>query len=106
MIDNLPINQTKLFGLDNFINELILLDKNDKLPNKILLSGQKGIGKSTLAFHFINFILSKNEDFKYDKEIFEIHPENNSFKTVLNKSNPNFYLVDISSENKFIDIST
>ena len=30
MIDNLPINQTKLFGLDKFIIELIKLDENNK----------------------------------------------------------------------------
>ena len=46
MIDNLIINQTKLFGLDKFIIELIKLDENNKLPNKILLSGQQGLGKS------------------------------------------------------------
>ena len=86
-----PISQTKLFGLDKFINELIKLDNENKLPNKILLSGQKGLGKSTLAFHFINFILSKNEKFPYDVTNFEINPENHSFKTVLNKSNINFF---------------
>ena len=35
-----PINQTKLFGLGKFINELIRLYEGDNLPNKILLSGQ------------------------------------------------------------------
>ena len=56
-----PINQTKLFGLENYFNELVIYIKN-KLPNKILLSGQKGIGKSTFAYHFINYVLSKNEN--------------------------------------------
>ena len=36
-----PINQMKLFGLDKSILEMIKLFKNNKLPNKILLSGQK-----------------------------------------------------------------
>ena len=105
MIDNLPINQTKLFGLDKFIIELIKLDENNKLPNKILLSGQKGLGKSTLAFHFINYVLSKNEEFNYSIDNFEIHPENHSFKTLLNKSCPNFFLIDVNLENKSIDIN-
>ena len=105
MNDIEPINQTKLFGLNKFFNELIQLDQNDKLPNKLLLSGQKGLGKSTLAYHFINFVLSKNEVFKYDKENLEINPENHSFKTVLNRSNPNFFLIDINSEHKSIDIN-
>ena len=100
-----PINQTKLFGLDKFIIELVQLDANNKLPNKILLSGQKGLGKSTLAYHFINFVLSKHEEFSYDINNFEINPNNYSFKTVLNRSNPNLFLIDINLENKSIDIN-
>lgn len=100
-----PINQTQLFGLDIFINRLINLYECRKLPSKILLSGPKGIGKSTLAFHFINFVLSKNEDFNYDIKEFKINIENHSFKTVLNKSNPNLILVDVSSDKKTIDIN-
>ena len=57
-----PINQIELFGLDKYIKELANLYKNDKLPNKILLSGQKGLGKSTLSYHFINYVLSQNEE--------------------------------------------
>jgi len=53
MSDLKPFNQTKLFGLDKYINELIKLKNLDKLPNIILLSGQKGLGKSNLAYHFI-----------------------------------------------------
>ena len=36
---------------------------------------------------------------------FEINVENQSFKTILNGSNPNFYQIDINSEKKFIDIN-
>ena len=100
-----PYNQTKLFGLDFFLNELINLDKKNKLPNKIILSGQKGLGKSTMAFHFINYILSKDEEFNYDLKSFQINPENRSYKTVLNKSNPNLILIDILSDKKTIDIN-
>ena len=45
-----PIIQTKLYGLDKYLLELIKLYKNNNYPNKILLSGQKGIGKATMAF--------------------------------------------------------
>lgn len=105
MILNHPINQTKLFGLDKFISEMIHLYKKEKLPNKILLSGQKGLGKSTMAYHFINYVLSKNEEFEYDEKNFIINPENRSFKTIVNKSNPNLILIDISLEKKIIDIN-
>ena len=100
-----PINQTKLYGLEKFINELIQLENSKNLPNKILLSGQKGLGKSTLAYHFINYVLSKEEEYPYDINNFEINNQNQSFKTILNKSNINFTLIDISHEKKFIDIN-
>ncbi len=100
-----PINQMKLFGLDKNINELIQLYKSKKLPNKILLSGQKGLGKSTLSYHFINYVLSINEEYSYDLNNFNINPKNRSFITVLNKSNLNFNLIDVDEEKKFIDIN-
>ena len=100
-----PINQMRLFGLDRFFKELINLYNNKKLPNKILLSGQKGLGKSTLAYHLINYVLSEDEDFKYDIKNLEINDANQSFKTVLNRSNPNFTLIDINLDKKSIDIN-
>ena len=100
-----PVNQTYLFGLHQYLQELIELDKKKCLPNKILLSGQKGLGKSTLAYHFINYILSKDEEYKYDISNFVINKENHSFKTTLNKSNPNLIIIDIDQEKKMIDIN-
>ena len=63
MIDLSPINQKKLFGLEKFINQLIRLYESNDLPNKILLSGQKGQGKSTLAYHFVNYVYQKMKNF-------------------------------------------
>ena len=100
-----PVNRTKLYGLDKYILELIDLYNRNQLPNKILLSGQKGLGKSTLAFHLINYVLSKNEEFTYDIHDFKINVENRSFKTIINKSNLNFHLIDISLEKKNININ-
>ena len=45
-----PNLQTKLCGLDEIFDELSTLYINNKLPNKILLSGPKGSGKATLAY--------------------------------------------------------
>ena len=98
------INQKSLFGLDKHMSELIRLYDLDKYPNKLLLSGQKGFGKSTLAYHFINYVLSKGEEHCYDKENFKINQESAAFKTVLNKSNPNLSIIDINSDKKSIDI--
>ncbi len=101
----LPNNQIELYGLRNYLTELIKLYKNKSLPNKILLSGQKGIGKCTLAYHLINFILSSNEEFPYDDKNFFINRENRSYKLIQNGSNINFALVDVLLEKKSIDIS-
>ncbi|MDB4119408.1 AAA family ATPase [Candidatus Pelagibacter sp.] len=100
-----PSSQLNLFSHREEFQKLINLYKNNNLPNKILFSGEKGIGKCTLAYHLINYILSSNEDFIYDLDNLKIIPENKSFKLVQNKSNPNFILVDIQEEKKNIDIS-
>ncbi len=42
-----PATQINLFEHKEIFNQLCKLSKNDILPNKILLSGEKGIGKST-----------------------------------------------------------
>ena len=101
---NDPINQTKLFGLNNYFNELKYLFDNNKLPNKILLSGQKGSGKFTLSLHLINYILSKDEDYSYDIKNLQINDKNRSFKLIKNNTSPNFFLIDIKKEKKAIEV--
>ena len=98
-------SQTKLYGLDEELNELINLYNNSKLPNKILLSGEKGIGKCTLAYHLINYILSNNEENPYNTNDLQINTDNHSFKLIQNNSNPNFNLIDVNSEKKSIEIN-
>ena len=99
-----PINQIELYGFEDYFFEFIRLIEENRLPNKILLSGQKGLGKATFSYHLINYVLSSNEEFKYDNKNLVIHPENHSFKTVVNKSNPNFILIDVEKDKKSIDI--
>ena len=100
-----PINQLSLYGHHTEFTNFIELYISKKLPNKILLSGEKGIGKSTLAYHIINHILSYDEDFSYDIKNYRINPENKSFKLITNKSNPNFISIDIVDDKKSIDIN-
>jgi len=100
-----PSTQRYLFEHKEIFNQLSKLYKNNNLPNKILLSGEKGIGKSTLAYHLINFVLSENEDHSYDYKNNEINSENKSYKLIQNKSNPNCYLIDVLEDKKMIDIN-
>ncbi len=101
----IPSSQTNLYILNEQLRNLIKLYKNNKLPNKILFSGQKGIGKSTMAYHLVNYILSENEEFPYDIENFKINENNKSYKLLQNKINPNFNLIDVLDEKKRIDIN-
>ena len=99
-----PSENTKIYGMQNSFNELVGLYKQKKMPNKILLSGKKGSGKSTLAYHLINYILSENEEYKYNLENFSINKDNKSYKLLQNNSHPNFYLIDLLTEKKSIDV--
>ena len=100
-----PSENRKLLEMSSFFNEIKNLHNQKKMPNKILFSGKKGLGKSTLAYHMINYILSQNEDYKYDVEKFEINKENKSYKLIQNQSHPNFYLIDLIEEKKNIDVA-
>ena len=105
LINNKPNNQEILLGYDKFFKNIINLYKNKKLPNKILFSGQKGIGKATFAYHLINYIFSNNEDFPYDINNCKINNSNKSFKLVQNNSHPNFHLIDLLDDKKVIEIA-
>ena len=99
-----PNSQTNLYGLQDNLLVFVKLFDQKRLPSKILLTGQKGIGKCTLAYHLINFVLSKDEEMPYDLAEFKINSDNRSFKLIQNGSCPNFNLIDINSDKKNIDI--
>ena len=100
-----PSENTQLYGMSHFFNEITSLHDSKKMPSKILLTGKKGLGKSTLAYHIINYILSKNEKFNYDNKKFIINEKNKSFKLIQNNSHPNFHLIDLIKDKKNIDIN-
>ena len=108
MISNsnyLPSNQRKLYGFQEILANLVNLYKKNNLPNKILFSGPKGIGKATLSYHLVNFILSNDEKYKYDLNKSEINDLNKSYNLIKNKSHPNFLLVDVIDGKNKIEIS-
>ena len=83
-----PINQKNLFGYDNYFNLFKDLYTNNKLPNCILLTGQKGIGKATFAYHFINFLLSNKLKNEYILNKFEITEDSNTYKQIKTGTHP------------------
>ena len=100
-----PSKQLDIFGHEEELINLIKLYSNSDLPNKILFSGEKGIGKCTLAYHLINYILSLDEEYSYNLKNFKILLNNKSSKLIQNKSSPNFILVDIEDDKRSIDIN-
>ena len=94
-----PINQLNLFGYKNYFNSFIKLYKKNKLPNVFLLSGPRGMGKATFAFHFINYLLSNNEENKYLINDLKINHSNISYKLLTNGIHPNFFLLQNNSLN-------
>ena len=100
-----PSNQLKLFGHKENFNYLTNLFNKEIFPSKIILSGPDGIGKSTFAYHFINFVLSSDEIDAYDIKNNEIISKNKSFNLLNNKIHPNFFSVDLVEEKKNIEIS-
>ena len=97
-------NQINLFGYEHYFASLISLFKKKKLPNTILLNGQKGSGKATFVYHFINYILSINEDNKYSTDDFSIDPNNINYKNICNETHPNFFGLDNLQKHENIKI--
>tara|TARA_Y100000590_G_scaffold428086_1_gene539038 strand:+ start:52 stop:987 length:936 start_codon:yes stop_codon:yes gene_type:complete len=100
-----PSNNTKLIGYNKiFLNFKNYYDNNN-LPNKIIFSGERGIGKSTLVYHLINYIFSQNEDNKYNFNQNLISDKNRSYNLIINNSHPNFYLISNDDDKKNIQIN-
>ena len=100
-----PFNNTKLYGYNHLFSKLVKLYSENRLPNKIIFSGNKGIGKSTLAYHLTNYILSTNENNEYDLENKKINENNSSYKLISKNIHPNFFLISNDDEKPNIQIS-
>ena len=83
-----PKNSTKLFGLQEnfeFLSELYL---KKKLPNVLMFTGHKGIGKSTLINHFLFSIFdpsnyNKNKNILSETSVFFKQFKNNTFSNII-----------------------
>ena len=100
-----PSTQINLFEHKEIFNQLYKLCKNGTWPNKILLSGEKGIGKSTFAYHLTNYIFSLSEENKYDFENNCVDVNNYSYNLILKNTHPNFFLISNDADKNNIQIS-
>ena len=95
--ENLVLDPAKQLYLYEYNSKFDLFKKlliNKKIPRCTLLTGPKGIGKSTFAYHLINYFLSLKEKNSYSLEEHKINPENHSFKLLKSNIHPNFYLLN------------
>ena len=92
-------NSDKLIGYDDLFIKFEKLYLNKRLPKVILLSGDKGIGKSTFVFHFINYILSMNSKNPYDKNNYLINLNNETYKKIANNVEQNFNFLKCEKPN-------
>lgn len=98
-------DKIQLYGHTNNLLNLINLYEDNKLPNKFILTGPDGIGKSIIGLHLIFYALSKNETKGYDIKNFKINKNSKTFSLLINNVNPNFFLLDVKHDKKNIEIS-
>jgi len=101
----LPSNNKNLYGYKEIFTNLKELFDNNCLPNKIIFSGEKGIGKSTFAYHLTNYIFSLSEENKYDFENNCVDVNNYSYNLILKNTHPNFFLISNDADKNNIQIS-
>ena len=97
-------NSLILYGYNKYFKLFEDLYKTNRLPNTILFNGPKGIGKSTFANHFINYLLSSDEQPAYDSKNYEIDSKNPSYNLCKNNIHPNFFLLNKNNFNNDIKI--
>ena len=99
-----PRKQLYLYGYENYFNSFMKLYEKNKFPNSILLSGPKGLGKATFAYHFANYLLSQKEEGEYSVKTSSINGNNISYKLINANTHPNFFLIESNFQGSDIKI--
>ena len=72
-----PTYSNELYGYNTLLKDLVTLSQNENIPKVLMFSGEKGLGKFTLALHFITyFFTSKEAQYPYDFKNKIIHESN------------------------------
>ena len=100
-----PSRNRNLYCYQKIFSSLKDLYEFNQLPSKIIFSGEKGIGKSTLAYHLVNYIFSLNEENRYNFQNNNIDDKNYSYNLILKNSHPNFFLISNDADKSGIQIS-
>ena len=86
-----PMYSRKLFGYNNYFNIFNTLILKKKFPKVVMLSGEKGSGKFTMAFHLINYVLSQGSEYPYNYENKIINNKNTFYNDIISNISQNYH---------------
>ena len=81
-----PKNSLVLFELGNRLDFFINLYNLNKLPKVLMLTGEKGVGKSTIINHFMTYVYDRN---MYDLKENRINNKSDFYKQYIKNIFPN-----------------
>ena len=102
MNSNLLNDELTNFRYD--FNFFVKLYVNNKFPQALILSGENGSGKLNFIYHFVNFILSINDEYKYDLKNYKINSMSKTYKLLSQDTHPNLFFVSPNQNKKVIEI--
>ena len=103
-----PKKTTKLFGLENEFNFLKKMISSDKFPKTLMLTGNRGVGKSTMISHLMHYYFDKktyneNENTFASESFFLNQFIENLFPNILYLNGSDFRNVRIDDIRKIIN---
>ena len=103
-----PKKTTRLFGLENEFNLLKKMISSDKFPKTLMLTGNRGVGKSTMISHLMHYYFDKktyneNENIFANESFFLNQFIENLFPNILYLNGSDFRNVRIDDIRKIIN---
>ena len=103
-----PKKTTRLFGLENEFNFLKKMISSDKFPKTLMLTGNRGVGKSTMISHLMHYYFDKktyneNENTFVNESVFLNQFIENLFPNILYLNGSDYRNVRIDDIRKIIN---
>ena len=89
-----PKDNAYLIGCEEAEKMFLEAWKNNSLHQSWLISGIKGVGKTTLAYKIARFLLSDDKEKRDDLSSLDISPNSNTFRQIAKGSHPEFKLIE------------
>ena len=104
-----PKKTTRLFGLENEFNFLKKMISSDKFPKTLMLTGKRGVGKSTMISHLMHYYFDKktyneNENTFTSESFFLNQFIENLFPNILYLNGSDYRNVRIDDIRKIINV--